>query len=112
MPYEYTRQNPLWDDVCYLISKNTYVDEDGIVQEGEPTKREVFCNVSGVYMQEFFRGYQMGIKPRYTVKVFQGDYHDERLIEYNGQTYVVYRMYPSNDMIELYIREDIGEWQT
>lgn len=41
--------------------------------------------------------------------MFVGDYNGEKLVEYNGETYAVYRTYlAKNDTIELYVERKGG----
>lgn len=110
MAYELTKKNPLHDDVCNLIKKTVVIDENGIERGEVVDKREVFCKIGGVYNQEFFNAYQSGIKARFMVTIFAGDYDNEKLVEYEGKIYEVYRRFQRLDDYELYLREDLGEW--
>lgn len=110
MAYEYTREVNLRDSVCTLIKKNTYLDEDGVPQEGEPTKKEVFCRVGSIYEKEFYDAYQAGIKSQFKVVIFAYDYDNEKIVELEGNVYSIYRRYYTGDNIELYLRSDVEEW--
>jgi len=110
MAYEYTRENDLYESTCYLIGKDTEIDENGVVQDGKETETEVFCKVGGVYEKEFFDAYQSGIKAQFKLVIFKDDYHGELLVRFEDTIYSVYRKYPTGDEIELYLREDVGEW--
>lgn len=111
MAYEYTRENDLYDDVAYLIRKKRKVDEYGIERDGEVEEIEVFCRVGGIYSKEFNEAYQAGIQLAYKLVIFEGDYNGETTIKYNDIYYSVYRVYPANDTVELYIQEDAGTWK-
>ena len=110
MAYEYTRENNLWEDVCYLIKKDKAYDENGVETTPIITRREVFCLVGGIYEKEYYNAQQSGIKAQCKVIVPMVDYEDEVLVEYGGKQYSVYRKYPINDTYELYLREDVGTW--
>lgn len=110
MAYEYTRGNDLYESTCYLISKETVTDENGVVQDSNRTKREVFCKAGGVYEKEFFDAYQSGIKAQLKLIIFFDDYQNEMLVDFEGEIYSVYRKYRSGDELELYLRKDVGEW--
>ncbi len=110
MAYEYTRETNLRDSVCKLIKKNTYLDENGVPKEDEPTENEVFCRVGSIYEKEFFDAYQAGIKSQYKVIIFAYDYDNEKTVELEGVIYSVYRRYYTGDNIELYLRSDVEEW--
>ena len=88
--------------VAYLVSESWAQDENG-VQRATATKRKVFVNVSSVTSQEWFEGGRNGLNPQYRFKMFQFDYLGEKIIEYNGVQYTIYRTYNrSVDEIELY----------
>lgn len=88
--------------VAYLVSESWNQDENG-VQRATTSKRKVFVNVSSVTSQEWFEGGRNGLNPQYRFKMFQFDYLGEKIIEYNGVQYTVYRTYNrSVDEIELY----------
>jgi len=111
MAYEYTRENNLWEDTCYLITKQKTYDENGVEKEVLTNKKEVFCLVGGIYMKEFYEAQASGIKAQYKIVVSLIDYDNETVVEYRDETYSVYRKYPSDDKMELYLRSDIGEWE-
>lgn len=120
MAYEYTRQNDLFEDVAYLCKKKTYVDENGVVIEDGYEEHEVFAKVGGVYQKEFFDAYQSGIKAQFYILVSAFDYQDEEVVKYRESPqsdkyvyYIVYRKYPKQeDEWELYLREDVGTWNS
>lgn len=88
--------------VAYLVSESWTQDENG-VQRATTSKRKVFVNVSSVTSQEWFEGGRNGLNPQYRFKMFQFDYLGEKIIEYNGVQYTIYRTYNrSVDEIELY----------
>lgn len=88
--------------VAYLVSESWTQDENG-VQRATTKKRKVFVNVSSVTSQEWFEGGRNGLNPQYRFKMFQFDYLGEKIIEYNGVQYTIYRTYNrSVDEIELY----------
>lgn len=110
MAYENTRENNLWEDVCYLVKKEKVYDENGVEKEPIISKKEVFCQVGGIYEKEFYDAQQAGIKAQCKVVVQMVEYDDEVIVEYGGKIYSVYRKYPINDTYELYLREDVGTW--
>ena len=113
MAYEYTRRNDLFEDVAYLCKKKTEIDENGVAIEKGYEEREVFCRVGGVYQKEFFDAYQSGIKAQWYMIVSSFDYQGEEIIKYQGQYYNLYRKYPQqDDTWELYLREDVGTWNS
>lgn len=74
------------------------------------TKRKVFANVQSVSRAEFFDGGRNGLNPEFQMTMFAGDYHGERVLEYNWQNYAIYRTYQRrNDEVELYVERKGGD---
>ena len=79
------------------------------VNKTQEIKREVFCNVSSVTASEFFDGGRSGLNPSYRMTMFAGDYEDEKLLEFNGNRYSIYRTFiKGSDSIELYVERKGG----
>ena len=96
-------------DVIKLIPVTYAKDTRGVMKptEGEPV--EVLCEVDSVSRQEFFEGGRNGLNPEFVFRVFFGDYNDERLLEYKGKRYSVYRTYLGrSDYVELYAERKGG----
>ena len=65
--------------------------------------------VSSVIRAEFFDAGRNGLNPEYVFTMFFGDYNGERIVEYNGKRYAVYRTYHARtDIIELYVQREGG----
>lgn len=95
-------------DVIKLVTETWTKDKYGIAQR-TVTKKEVFCNVTSVSAEEFFEGGRNGLNPEFRFTMFFGDYDGQTMVEYNGETYGVYRTYRErNDMIELYVSRKGG----
>lgn len=85
-------------------AKNAY----GVWEE-TPTSRTVFAQVDSVTRAEFFDGGRNGLNPEYRFTLFFGDYEGERIVEYDGATYGVYRTFHARtDIIELYAERKGG----
>lgn len=80
------------DSVIKLISREPVQREDGTWADA-PEGREVFCKVQTVSRREFFDGGRAGLNPAYRFDVFAEEYRGEELVEYNGETWTVYRTY-------------------
>jgi hypothetical protein len=90
-------------DVIQLIPTTSEKDEYGIPRTFEADPREVMCYVDSVTRSEFFDAGRNGLNPEFVFRVFFGDYNDERLLEYKGKRYSVYRTYLGrSDYVELY----------
>lgn len=96
-------------DVLKLISQNYTKDEYGVDRPVE-TEREVYCYVGGITRSEFFEAGRNGLNPEFVFYVFFGDYANERVCEYHGDRYAIYRTYfdSIHDRLELYAQREGG----
>lgn len=79
------------------------------VWEESCTPRDVYAQVDSVTRAEFFDGGRNGLNPELRFTLFFGDYQGERIVEYNGETYAVYRTFHARkDSIELYTERKGG----
>ena len=96
-------------DTIRLISVTYSNDAYGILRATESEPREVMCQVDSVTRNEFFEAGRNGLNPEYVFRVFFGDYDGERIVEYKGKRYGIYRTYHGrNDMMELYAERKGG----
>lgn len=95
-------------DVITLVRETVVRDEYGIARK-TTTRREVFCQVDSVTASEFYEGGRSGLNPEYRFTMFFGDYEGEKVAEYNGAAYAVYRTYRAKgDLLELYVQREGG----
>lgn len=95
-------------DVIKLIVETREQDEYGR-WVATRTAKEVMCQVDSVTRAEFFEAGRNGLNPEYRFTMFFGDYSGESIVEYNGNTYSVYRTYlRRTDTIELYVERKGG----
>lgn len=91
-----------------LISMTWQPDAYGVAQPTETTKK-VYANVRSVTRAEFFDGGRNGLNPELSFVIFFGDYDGEKIVEYQGNRYTVYRTYQARtDTIELYTERREG----
>lgn len=89
-------------DQITLVTETWTEDQYGVLQPTE-TEKTVFCDVTSVTGTEVAEFGRNGINPEYRFTMFRYDYNGERIVEYNGDRYSVYRTYIArNDTIELY----------
>ena len=94
--------------VAYLIATAYNTDAYG-VQWPTETKQKIYCNVSSVSASEWFEGGRNGLNPELRVTTFSADYSGEKILEYNGARFTIYRTYVAkNDTIELYCERREG----
>lgn len=95
-------------NVVTLI-KETYSSDSIGQMIATEVSHDVFCNVSSVTQSEWFQGGQNGLRPEYRVTMFAPDYEDEKIVEFNGVRYGVYRTYLRQDEnLELYLERKTG----
>ena len=95
-------------NIIWLIKETQTQDEYGVWRTTY-TRRRIFCDVKSVTRDEFFEGGRNGLNPEYQFTVFGPDYENERIVEYNGQNYAVYRTYLARtDMLEIYVQREGG----
>lgn len=95
-------------EVITLISENQTQDANGIWRATE-TRTDVFCQANSVTRSEFFEGGRNGLNPEYEFTMFFGDYDGQRIVEYKGQRYAVYRTYRARtDVLEVYVQREGG----
>lgn len=95
-------------NVIYLISETK--SQDAIGQYvSEEARKMVYCDVRSVSMTEWFDAGRDGMKPSLCFIMFAPDYEGEKIVEYNGKRYGIYRTYVGrNERIELYTEEKGG----
>lgn len=96
-------------DVIRLIGTTTQKDEYGVPRVVDTEPREVMCQVGSVTRSEFFNAGRNGLNPEFVFRVFFADYEGERIVEYNGKRYGIYRTYHGrDDVVELYAERKGG----
>lgn len=97
------------DDVLCLVSETFTKDAFGVPI---PTKekRQIFCRVESVTRQEYAAAGRNGLNPSQEFVVAAADYQGERVLEWRGKIYAVYRTYqvPGTDYLELYVQREGG----
>jgi len=94
--------------VIYLVGE-TYEQNDYGVMIPTITKTQVFADVTSVTSTEWFEGGRNGLNPEYRMRIFAPEYNGEKIIEYNGIQYTIYRTYTArNDILELYVQRKMG----
>lgn len=95
-------------DVIKLISQ-VYTFNSIKEQVAHECKRQVFCTIDEVSRAEFFAAGEAGLKPSFVAVVAVVDYRGEKLLEFRGKRYGIYRTYRrSGDYMELYAEEKAG----
>jgi len=94
--------------VVYLVGEVFTQNEYGVLIP-ETKKRMIFADVSSVTSTEWFEGGRNGLNPEFRMRIFAPEYCGEKIIEYNGIQYTIYRTYKArNDILELYVQRKMG----
>lgn len=95
-------------ELAYLVVEE-YTQNDYGVMEKTTTKHPVYVDVTSVTSAEWFEGGRNGLNPQFRFTLFSHDYCGEKVIEYNGVQYTIYRTYlRKKDLIELYVEKRKG----
>lgn len=95
-------------NIIYLISEEHYQDEFGQFHSAE-IKKQVYCDVRSITRAEWFDAGRNGLQPTFIFTMFEPDYSGEKIVEFEGRRYGIYRTYRSrNEQIELYVEEKGG----
>ena len=96
-------------DTIQLISQTSAKNAYGVEVKTE-TRQQAFCTVKSITQTEFFSAKQSGLKPQKVFVIFAPEYKGQKLLEYNGAVYSIYRTYaPDNASLELYAEERAGD---
>lgn len=97
------------NEIIKLISAEGKKDEIGGYIE-EESARTVFCTLTGVSGDEFFKASQLGLKADLRVIMWKKDYNGEKTAEYKSKRYEIYRIFVrSVDTVELFLAQRINE---
>lgn len=94
----------MFDDELKLVSRTPTKNRGprGQVLYTEE-KRAVMCEVFPVSRDEYFRGAENGINPEFEFKINPIEYNGEKIAEYDGRRFSIYRIYKASpDTLELY----------
>lgn len=95
-------------NVITLIGEAFTENEYG-VQIPVETRHDVYCNVTSVSLSEWSEGGRLGLNPEFRMTMFAPDYQGEKVLEFNGVRYAIYRTYYGrNDTLDLYVERRSG----
>lgn len=98
------------DDVIYLISQSFKKDVLGQLIPCDEKRIEVLVEVLSISRAEFFSAGKNGLTPELVFKTSAINYSGEKIIEFGGKRYAVYRTFniPGSDDIEIYVKKETG----
>lgn len=88
----------MYNDVLTLIGEQELFDVETNDISIDKTFREVFCKVKSIGMREFYQANATGFKPdlKFIISDYR-DYHNEKMLEYEGVEYDIIRTYRAID---------------
>lgn len=96
-------------NIITLISETYGRNEYGVEVVTGTSRKDVYCQVNSITRAEFFDAGRNGLNPEFMFSMFAGNYSGEQTVEFNGNTYSVYRTYMGrSDTIELYVERKGG----
>ena len=83
----------MYDDVAILKSFGESTFDEYGNEIPSVSESQVFVQPRGVYSSEYYNAAQMGLKPSLTLFISnREDYHDEKVLTYQGRDYSVIRV--------------------
>lgn len=99
--------------VATLYSNETVIDEyQQYIQK--PVARKIFVVPKSITRTEFNRAGQLGLKPELSFETPAVNYRDEKVLQYEGHFYGIYRIFVDNtlgDTVTLYGELKDGEYK-
>lgn len=92
------------DDVLYLVAEDPAAH--GVFDEPVETQRMVYCTVSSVSRNEFYRAREFDLEPSLVFILSDFiEYQGEKIAVFHGKRYQIIRTYVSGSSIELVCEE-------
>ena len=91
-------------DVITLVNERP--NAHGIFEPKLEERREVFCQIRSIGVNEFYRALEQDLHPVCTfILADYAEYHDEKIVEWHGKRLRVVRTYVGGQTIELTVEE-------
>lgn len=91
----------MFDGVLTLITETTTTNALGFPTSTE-TRTDVLCKVRSVGQSEYFNAREAGLASEFVFDVAAAEYSGQRIAEYEGTKYGIYRPTKDLDTVELY----------
>jgi len=95
------------DGMAKLISETFKSDPIGVRKPTE-TARDIIVFAKSISRSEWSAAARQGLRTAAVLTTAAVNYNDEKIVEYNGKRYGIYRTYLVGDDIELYLEEKGG----
>lgn len=97
-------------EITLIRPTERYQDAEGVWRDRGETERTILARMDDVTRAEFFSAGQSGMRPELRFTVNPIEYEGERICDWNGARYAIYRTYhvPGTDDLELYVQREAG----
>ena len=106
----------IWQPVDYITPLTEFelaineTDPQAFSDVSKWRSHEVYCDVRSITRTEWFEAGRNGIEhPEFIFIINRNEYDDEKIVQFNGQLYGIYRTYEAkNENLELYVEAKGG----
>ncbi len=96
-------------DSVSLISYETNRDDIGQIVETDSSLDKILCVVQSVTRTEWNAAHQNDYQAEWMLDVSTGDYRGQRIAEFRGTRFIIYRTFCKGERTELYLGLRVGE---
>ena len=96
------------DDTLRLIAESRTKNDRAQSVTAETVSDDILCEVVSITRTEWDGAQQRGYDAVICLKVFFADYTGQRICEWNGERFEIYRHYQAGDRVELYLGRKVG----
>ena len=96
------------DDTLKLVTETRTKNDRGQYVVTETLSDDILCEVVSITRMEWDGAQQRGYDAEVCLKVFFADYSGQRIAEWSGERFEIYRHYQDGDRVELYLGRKVG----
>lgn len=96
------------DDTLKLISETRAKNDRAQYVTSETVSDDILCEVVSITRTEWEGAQQRGYDAEVCLKVFFADYAGQRICEWHGERFEIYRHFQAGERIELYLGRKVG----
>ena len=95
-------------DTLKLIRETKVKNDIGQLVPTEIASKDILCEVVSITRTEWDSAQQRGYEAEICLKVFFADYSGQRICEWQGERFEIYRTFRPGDRVELYLGRRVG----
>lgn len=96
------------DDTLKLIAETRTKNDRAQYVAAETVSDDILCEVVSITRTEWDGAQQRGYDAVICLKVFFADFAGQRVAEWNGERFEIYRHFQAGDHVELYLGRKVG----